>query len=185
MVKRRKPKYTGLLAKPINIPSAARFVLVEGLKGSDLESLRQQYVMREMLGRMDALYAHYDLEPGQDNAFWLAFKLACDWVPGFQVGGRPRGRPIGRTKGGAPAPLRLFFDAEKMRRAQPSLTITKALEQLKTTMRYRGRGITSLRAHYREGALLGRPLLAVCESIPGSDGEALLSILFNDAGNEN
>jgi len=164
---RKRPRYAGILAKPIEIPSLGALLLDESISGSDPQDRRRQYVMRELMARQWALFRHYDLEPHNDNAMLLVFKLACDWVPGFQVGGRRRGRPRGSRKGAAPSPLGLFFDVEQVRRAQPSVTALHALRQLQKTKRYRGRTLNSLRAHYREGARFGRKLLAVGAFIPG------------------
>jgi hypothetical protein len=65
------PKFKGELAKPILAPLP---------DGGDLLS---DGVLMTRIRRMGLLAEHYGVEPG--DFFLLAYKMACDFVPGLQV----------------------------------------------------------------------------------------------------
>lgn len=70
-----KKPYTGILAEPMSGPPSPL----------------------DLMERLVALAKHYDVEPLGPNGLALAFELAVDHVPGFQVKPRP---PIRGLAGG-------------------------------------------------------------------------------------
>ena len=77
--KRRAPKYAGALAEPIYVDAV-----------SDETADR---IMAQVAEKIALLCTHYGIDPSE-NCWWqLAFRLACEHVPGLQISFRPkRGR---------------------------------------------------------------------------------------------
>jgi hypothetical protein len=78
-MKTKKPSYKGELAKPIYVGS----ILIEATNEEQSEWI-EQVIEQEMIEKLPLLFQHYRI-PDKDDYFSLAFALAMDHVPGFQV----------------------------------------------------------------------------------------------------
>jgi hypothetical protein len=78
-MKTKKPSYKGELAKPIYVGS----IPIEATNEEQSEWI-EQVIKQEMIEKLPLLFQHYRI-PDKDDYFSLAFALAMDYVPGFQV----------------------------------------------------------------------------------------------------
>jgi len=98
--------YTGVLNEPIVLPNELLHTKEE----------QQSMIMMAQLERLSALYDHFGIKPGDEEAlFCLVLELAHKHVPGFSLVGAPKksaGRPPEYT-GAAYSGLRLYALVKK------------------------------------------------------------------------
>jgi hypothetical protein len=78
-----RPKFTGDLAKPIRTA-----LQLPGAAGDGTRILPPDYrVMIEHWRKLELLFEHYGIAERSGSSAWfcLAYRLACDCVPGFQA----------------------------------------------------------------------------------------------------
>ncbi len=133
-------RYTGILAK--KIPNLGRL----SAPGTTLlaESEADRAFDAEIDKRLTALFAHYRLEPqlvcpkgAEAEAVWdLMIELARAHVPGFTrerergTAKRPRGRPLGRIAKQSLNERAIFRAVERLRKANPKLSVRAACDEL-------------------------------------------------------
>ena len=95
--------YTGILNEPMPSPQ-------QTLLGPTPDE-RTAQTFEGFLHRVGALFNHYGIDPGADNAgFNLALSLARDHVPGFQFGRKKPGAPYKRTEDD----VRIYFEVKRL-----------------------------------------------------------------------
>ncbi len=133
-------RYTGILAK--KIPNLGRL----SAPGTSLlgETDADRAFDAEIDKRLTALFAHYGIEPqltcpkgAEAEAVWdLMIELARAHVPGFKrervrtTPKRPRGRPLGRIAKASLGERTVFRAVERLRKANPKLSVRAACEEL-------------------------------------------------------
>lgn len=159
-------RYTGILAR--KIPNLGR------LSGPGTSLLGETDADRafdaEIDKRLTALFAHYGIEPqltcpkgAEAEAVWdLMIELARAHVPGFKrervrtTPKRPRGRPLGRIAKASLSERTVFRAVERLRKANPSLSVRAACSELRRRDRktYGLETVEGLRARYNTFARL-------------------------------
>ena len=138
-----KRKYSGILNDPIiELPAVGA-----ALMGYTAEELERK-ISDQMRQRFDALFEHYGIDPIQPTAWHqLAFELAKDHVPGFQVLSEPK-----RGRGGEPRQIFTDHDLclDVLRYVAQGRNVTEASIFLVKKPAYKGELATTLeRRFYR------------------------------------
>lgn len=132
-------RYTGILAR--KIPNLGPL----SPPGTTLlgESAADRAFDAEIDKRLTALFAHYAIEPqltcpqGAEPVWDLMIELARAHVPGFKRerlrtnAKRPRGRPLGRIAKQSLSERAVFRAVERLRKANPKLSVRAACTELR------------------------------------------------------
>jgi len=144
MANRVKPKYPGILNKPIVLAPPPGGLLTP-LTHEDWAQYEKS-IIDQHLRRRVALFAHYGITPDAPNCWRdLALRLAKDNVPGFRVQHRGRGRI--KRPGGPFADLHLCMDILRLSGAR-KFSVQRACELLSKRETYKGSKAGTLRRRF-------------------------------------
>ncbi len=141
--RKTRPKFSGVLKEPMVwmiLPPAGRQLFGREVTKERRQKADQHNII-QLMERIRALYEHYGIEDGSQNAdFHLAIELARDFVPGFEIltaKRRGRGKP---KKWGEIKSFELLADVAFLKRKRHSaLNACRLLTQLpEYDSRYRG-----------------------------------------------
>jgi hypothetical protein len=141
MSRRRKPRYSGALNKPIIQPLGMLYEPGSPFRDS---------LGRQRLLKLGQLLAHYGIKSEDPGCFQkLAIKLALDWVPGMQVIKEPRARR-GAPRKWTLARYREFVETIDRIQGQRGQGVLDAIRSLKKRERLR-ESVGGLETRYYEG----------------------------------
>jgi hypothetical protein len=123
--KRTSPKFSGLLAEPISMPSSG------GLLGHLDEEERRSHAFGQQFDKLFLLLDHYGIDRKNKNC-WIILSLCLgeEYVPGMRVESSPRSRPGRKRTWKAGMGFDLLRDVEAVRK-EKKLQIGDAIDHLR------------------------------------------------------